>query len=79
MELNYLVENNGKKSGTKTVLIVGSLIVLLRWALGGVDFGGDEGVTFSAISGLDAGALLAALGFNRGFSSKSAEEEKLNV
>ncbi len=65
--LDYLIYSNGEKSGTKTILVVGAFIILLRWFIGGI---GD----IESISGVDAAMLLAALGFNRKISSTHLEK-----
>jgi len=83
MKLDYLVKCNGRLSGTKTLLTVGGILVVLRWALGGVTLSipGADGVslTLTQISGLDAAGLLSALGFVRGYSSSTLKGEKQEV
>lgn len=68
--LGYLVTNDGKFSGTKTMLTIGGFLVLSRWLIGGIN-APELGFTASYIGGADIAMILAALGFNRGFSSQT--------
>lgn len=64
----YLFESNGKLSGTKTLLTIGTIAVISRWFLGGFNIGGT---IIPIISGMDVCLIISALAGARHFTSQN--------
>jgi len=57
---NFLLpKSEGKKSVTTTIFFIGSIITMIKLLIAGTEIGG---VKFTAFSGVDAAAVLGALG-----------------